>query len=255
MKILKYFKIIDKALLINDILIFSDVHIGYEEALNKQGILIPRLDFKDLIKNIDKILAKTKKLSTIVINGDLKHEFGTISDQEWRQTLKFFDHLAKKCKKIILVKGNHDTILGPIAKKRNIKVVDHYILKEPNNKSSINKISKIIKKKKNKNILIIHGDKIPDKKLLKNIDIIIIGHEHPAVSIKDFPRVEIYKCFLVGKWKNKNLIVLPSFITINEGHDITKEENLSPFLDKGFSKFRIYVVADKVYDFGKVKNL
>lgn len=269
MRLLNKFNIINKALLFNKILVISDIHIGFEEALNKQGILVPRFDFNTILKNFDIILSKAGKVKAIVINGDLKHEFGTISDQEWRQTLKLVDYLATKCEKLILVRGNHDTILGPIAKKRNIEIVDYYVVKGKasfkkdnlvsfNKKISLNKSLKNIKKNKedNKsNVLIIHGDRIPDKELLKNVKAIIIGHEHPAVSIKEWPRAEVFKCFLVGKWKDTDLIVMPSFILFNEGHDITKEENLSPFLSKGFSNFKVYVVADKTYNFGKVNDL
>ena len=41
-------------------LIIADTHIGYEEALNKQGVLIPRTAFKDLIQRLEKILKKVK---------------------------------------------------------------------------------------------------------------------------------------------------------------------------------------------------
>jgi hypothetical protein len=141
------------------------------------------------------------------------------------------DYLSKKCKEIVLLKGNHDTILGPIAKKRDVKVKEY---------------------EKIKDILVVHGDKLAEK--LKGVKTIIIGHEHPAVSLKDGPRVEKYKCFLKGKWKKYNLIVMPSFTPVVEGTDILEEELLSPFL-ADLDKFNVVIVADKVYDFGKVKNL
>ena len=62
---------------------------------------------------------------TIVVNGDLKHEFGKISEQEWRETLKLIELLAKNCKKLLLTKGNHDKIVEPIAKKRNIDIITY----------------------------------------------------------------------------------------------------------------------------------
>ena len=36
-------------------------------------------------------MLRTSKPEQVIINGDLKHEFGTISDQEWRDVLKIFD--------------------------------------------------------------------------------------------------------------------------------------------------------------------
>ena len=97
-----------------------------------------------------------------------------------------------------------------------------------------------------------YGDKIPNKELLKDVSTIIIGHEHPAVSIKEGPRVELFKCFLIGKWKDKRIIVLPSFNLVVEGTDILKERSLSPFLKGSLRNFNVVVVADKLYEFGKV---
>ena len=234
MEILPNMEIIDLGLFFNSTLVIADVHIGYEEALNKQGILVPRLQFEEMAKRISSILKslKSRKIKKIVINGDLKHEFGTISEQEWRNTLKFIDLLAKHCKEIILIKGNHDTILGPIAKKRNVKVVDYF---------------------EAGNILVIHGNKISQN--IKKYETIIIGHEHPAISLKEGPRIERFKCFLKGKYKGKNLIVQPSFNTMIEGTDVFRDKILSPFLQQNLDNFDVYVVEDKAYEFGKLKGL
>ena len=109
------------------------------------------------------------------------------------------------------------------------------------------------------NTIILHGDIIPEgfDSLLKKekIKTIIIGHEHPAISLKDGPRVEHYKCFLKGSWKKYDLIAMPSFSPIVEGTDILKEDLLSPFLNQDLNDFNIYIVGDKVYDFGKLKDI
>ena len=233
MQILPNIKIIDLSLYLTKYktLIIADTHIGYEEALNKQGIMIPRFHFKDLIQRLEKIMQKIKP-TTIIINGDIKHEFGTISEQEWRYTLRLIDFLTRHCKHLIIIKGNHDKILGPIAKKRNIETADHVLIED---------------------ILITHGNKL--LKIPKPIKTIIIGHEHPAVSIQDGARIEKFKCFLKGKYKRTNLIVQPSFNLITEGTDITKDKILSPFLKQNLKNFKVYIIADKVYYFGMLKNL
>lgn len=212
------------------ILILSDLHIGLEEAMNKQGILLPRFQFQELVKRIEKVF-KDLEIKKIIVNGDLKHEFGTISGQEWSQTLKIIDILSSKAE-LILVKGNHDTILGPIANKKDIKVLEYYKVND---------------------IYICHGHKIPDNKDFKDSKLVIIGHEHPAITFKERP-TEKFKCFLVGKYKNKTLIVQPSLNLVSEGTDITKEKLLSPFL-KDLKDFEVYVVEDKIYKFGKLKNI
>jgi len=270
MKLIKDIEIIDLAIYLKkeNILVLADTHIGYEEALNKQGVLIPRFQFKEIIIRLARILAqlekncsgaceghkvklkaqsdmapplkkeskcnKKKLLKKIIINGDVKHEFGRISDQEWRHTLKLLDFLKKYTKEIILIKGNHDKILGPIAEKRNVKVKDHI---------------------KINSTLIIHGDKLPTNTQLKDIKTIIIGHEHPAIGLREDQRVETFKSFLKGKYKKLNLIVQPSFNLVTEGTDLTKEKLLSPFLKQDLSNFEAYLVSDKIYKFGKLKNI
>lgn len=231
MEIASGIKIVDLGLLAERTLIIADVHIGYEEALNKQGILLPRFQLKEVMQRLERICNRIS-FDRVIINGDLKHEFGTISEQEWRDTLKFLDFF--KDKKIVLVKGNHDTILGPIAEKRNVEVKDFFKIKD---------------------IFICHGDRIPDNPEFKSAKVVVIGHEHPAVSIKEGPRVELFKCFLKGKYKKKNLIVQPSFNLVTEGNDVVTEKLLSPFLNKDITCFEAYVVSDRVYFFGKVSNL
>jgi putative SbcD/Mre11-related phosphoesterase len=233
MEIVKGIEIIDLCLYVKKekILILADTHMGYEESLNKQGVLIPRFGFKETIKRLEGIFKKVGKVDKIIINGDIKHEFGTISEQEWRHALQLLNFLGRKCNEIILIKGNHDTTLGPIAEKRKVKIVDSYKIKD---------------------ILVIHGHKVPE---LKGVKKIIIGHEHPAVNIREGVRVELFKCFLKGKFQRKTLIVQPSFNLVTEGTDVLKSKLLSPFLKHDLSNFECFVVGDKVYSFGKLKKL
>ncbi len=244
MLIHKNIEIINLALLVHKrILIISDLHIGFEEALNRQGVLVPRFHYKDIIKKLENIFQKIQPVEKIIINGDLKHEFGTISHQEWKEITNLFDFLKTRCKELIVIKGNHDAILEPIAKNTfRIKFGSaNYKGKEIN----------LTPEYREKGLLVIHGDKVPEK--LE--DTIIIGHEHPAISLKDEAKVEKFKCFLKGKFKSKILIVQPSFNPSIEGSDIRKEQFLSPFLSS-LSNFQVFVVGkEEALDFGKLKNL
>src|SRR3989338_6032779 len=100
-------------------LALADLHIGYEEYLNKLGVFLPRMQFKEIMKELEEIFLeieqidkelKAKKLNEIIVVGDLKHEFGQISSQEWRETKEVLDFFKSKAKKVILIKGNHDNI-------------------------------------------------------------------------------------------------------------------------------------------------
>jgi hypothetical protein len=228
-------------------LVLADFHIGFEESLESQGVLVPRFQLKDILARLKKIFDKVGagNVRTIVINGDLKHEFGEISRQEWNDCLALIDFLAANCEQIILIKGNHDTILGPIARKRNLEVVDSYAVGD---------------------IFITHGHKLPEKELAKTINTILIGHEHSAISLTEAAKTERYKCFLKANWKDKagsrtlTLIAQPSFNLVVEGSDIAQAKLLSPFLQKGasISNFEVFVVDDKkgeILAFGKLKNI
>lgn len=231
MKISKNLEIINLALWLKrkETLIVSDFHLGYEEYLHQKGVLVPKFQIEEIIKGLKPILKQTKP-KTIIINGDLKHEFGRVLKQEWKDVLKLVDFLKENCQELILIKGNHDLILGPIVSKRDIKVVDEHHID---------------------NILITHGDKIKEIRKTKTI---IIGHEHPAISFKEKSKVEKYKCFLKGGWKKKKLIVMPSFNPLLEGTDVVKEKLLSPFLTD-ISSFEVFVVSKgEVFKFGKLKN-
>jgi len=238
MEILKGIEIKGKALWLakQKVLIIADLHIGYEEALAEEGILAPKISFSEMRQEIVELLKLKPRV--VVINGDLKHEFGEISRQEWRETLEILDLLLKKCR-VILIKGNHDTILEPIARKKRLRVVDYYCIDD---------------------VCILHGHKILlDKEIYtKSVKTIVIGHEHCAVSIREGVKQELYKCFLKGKWHGKNLVVMPSFFSIYEGSDVRKEKLLSPFLNEASIKnFEVYVLDEKnrVYYFGKLKEM
>ncbi len=226
-------EMIDLALYLKDskTLVLADLHIGFEEALAKQGVLVPRFQYKDMIDRLEQIFSKIKP-KTVVLNGDLKHEFGAITKQEWKETMRLFDYLSRKCEQIIVVKGNHDPNIGPLADKKAVKVVDELNLD---------------------NIAIVHGDSPP----LAKSKVILMGHEHPAVTLRDRGRAERYKCFIKGKYGKSTLIVQPSFNPCVEGSDVTKEQVLSPLI-KNISAFEVFVIDDarkKTLYFGKVKDI
>ncbi len=225
--------IIDLCLYIDehDVLVVGDAHLGYEESLAKQGVLIPKFQFKEIKERMEEIIELTNP-SKVIIVGDLKHEFGTISEEEWRDTLEFIDMLQEKGE-LVLIKGNHDTILKPIAEKRNVDIRETYRLGK---------------------YYFCHGHEIPEDLELEKSEVIVIGHEHPALGLKDGARVETYKCFLKGRYRDSQVIVLPSLSSLPEGTDVTKEEVQSPFL-KNISQFEAFVVEDTVYEFGKLEKM
>ncbi len=233
MEISRGIRIVDTALWFEaeKILIINDLHLGYEEALHRKGILAPKSQLKLIIKKMAVIFQKVKP-EKIIINGDLKHEFGRVLRQEWKEALEFLDFLLANVPEVVIIKGNHDSIIRLIADKRGIQAVDSYRIDDS---------------------LIVHGDEITGTDAKR----IIIGHEHPAITIREGSKWEKYKCFLKGKWLRKELIAVPSFNPLLEGTDVLKEELLSPFLrNRNIKNFEVYVVGEKeTFRFGRVKDI
>ncbi len=245
MKKLNY-EFIGKALWfpVEKVLVIADLHIGYEEVLNRMGIFVPRNQFDEIISDLDKIFAKIGKAKEVIICGDLKHNFGSILEQEWGETLKLIDYLGERCGKIVLVKGNHDKILEPIARRRGILFVESYIKEVGGKKTAF-----------------IHGSFLLGKETkpceLKDVKRIVMGHKHPAVMISDKYKQEKYKCFLVGKWKGNEVIILPSFFPLIEGSssEDSDSENFLFIPDRELEKFDVYAIGEEVYKFGKLRDI
>jgi len=221
------------------VLVIADIHIGFEESLTKSGVFLPRNQYKIIKNDIKKIVDKSGKVDEIVILGDLKHEFGEISSQEWSDVMDFLSFLSDHCDKIILIKGNHDRVLGPIAEKKGLEVMDYYI--------------------KNENCFV-HGDKKYDDCFSRDVKRIIMGHKHAAISIQEDVKREVYKCFLVGKFKGKEIIILPSFFPLTEGVEVNLDnlEDTNLCFDLDLSKFDAYVPVpeeSKVLKLGKVRDI
>jgi len=234
-KLINNAEIIDLGLLIDCTLIISDLHIGYEQSLNREGIMVPRFQYKKIIERIEEIVDGAD-INRVIVNGDLKHEFGRITRQEWQEALNLIEFLKENFEEVILLKGNHDNFTKFIAGKTGLEVYGKYYLSD---------------------YLIMHGDKIPEDIIDEEESTIIIGHEHPCIGIRNGERFEKIKCFLKGNYKEKNLIVMPSFNFVTEGSDILHEKPLSPFLkNRSNEEFKVYGVENfEVLYFGKIKDI
>jgi hypothetical protein len=247
MEITKDIEIIGKALWFKKekILVISDLHIGYEFMLREKGVGFPLNLYKtmkeDMKKILKRVVKKYEKIKKIIILGDLKHEFGRINQEEWRNVLDFIDFLKKKNKEseIILIKGNHDVILGPLVKNKNVKIVDFLVIED---------------------FCFFHGDKIFKECLDKKVKFWILGHKHPAINISEGYKSELFKCFLFGEYVQKKLIILPSFFPLIEGSDVFMYDTHFAF-KLNESEFRVYVLGQdtesrtEIYNFGKVKDI
>ena len=141
-------------------LVVTDIQIGLEHELYKQGIVIqPQAEkFVGLLNKLIK-LTRAKQL---VILGDLKHKVPGISLRETSQLPKFFEKISLK--KIILCKGNHDTDFEDLI---------------PNYVKIYGSIGCRIK-----NYGFFHGHGWPSKRIME-CDFLFMGHLQPGIEFQD----------------------------------------------------------------------
>ena len=212
------------------IAIISDLHIGYEGVLQREGVMIPKYQKNIIIKRIEKIIEKFDP-ELLIINGDFKHEFGKNLRQEWNEAKEILKYVKSKTN-VLLIRGNHDNFLKTIASKLDVRILESYEID---------------------GIKIFHGHKDLNGKKK------IIGHEHPSISLRDRVGAIIkLPCFMISK----STIVLPALSPLATGTDITsasKEEYLSPVLKKeNINEFEIYAISDELLYFstiGKLKKI
>lgn len=211
------------------LLAIGDLHLGQEGELNSTGIFVPRSNFEKVEQELKLIFSETGKLNTIVFLGDVKHEFGSANNQEWREVVKLFEIAEKAADKVVVIRGNHDSFIKSIANWKKFKIFDTYEEGE---------------------YLFCHGNKIIESKKKK----IIIGHEHSAIMLRDANKKEKYKCFAKTKFKNKDVVVLPSFNFLTTGTDLLREKLISNYL-KESEEFEFWVIEErKIFYFGKMKR-
>lgn len=237
------FKLLSKTLFFpkKGILAVGDLHLGYENMLKNQGILIPFNQLEKTKSELEIIIKKINaisKLKKIILLGDIKHHFsfdrGEVYDL--RNFIRFLEKFVPK-ENIILIKGNHDTFTL-----KDYKLLDYYIEDD---------------------LAFMHGDKsFPEIFKDKKIKTIIIGHIHPAVVLRDKTGIkrEKYKAFLIGKFKGKKLIVVPSFFPLIDGSEINElytsgGKRFSIISKTSLKNFEVFIVGkNKVYNFGKYEN-
>ena len=216
-------------------LVIADLHLGYEEALHRGGVLVPRQHLRLIEERLVRILEHLEpRPRRLVINGDLKHRFAPPSGGEWREALGFLEFSRGRFEEIVLLRGNHDA---------NIE----YLVE----RSSGLKVQECLQEDR---LLLLHGDRRPHAGELDGVELILIGHEHPAVGLRSVAgRMEIYKAFLLGEYHGKRLLVQPSFNLLVPGNDLTRERAISPLISEdGLREFAVYPVADEgeIYEFG-----
>jgi putative SbcD/Mre11-related phosphoesterase len=191
--------------------VMADIHLGFEEDMASKGIYLPRTQLSKALDILDKVL-NFVEVSMLIVAGDIKHHFEKLGRKEARDLKDFLEVAVKKFKKVVVVRGNHDTYLMSICRKFEVKLFDALWLGT---------------------ILVVHGHR--DLEYRKDFDIVIMGHEHPSIALKDpisgystkFP------CFLLTPLKHGGYaLILPAIGVYQSGTSISTYADgyLSPII-------------------------
>ena len=194
-----------------NILFIGDIHSGEDQYLSKNGIFSLDLNLAEIKETLLEIVS-SKTYTKIILLGDLAIRFKPLTKEDEEHIQSILDILSKHTKKIIVLKGNHDIFLTQFLSSQGISFLDFY---------------------EEDDFICVHGDKPFPFPLDKTI---IIGHEHPCVSISDGIRKEVFKCTLKIPYNKKCLYVLPSISQLRLGIDLTKESPLGPILTSDILK-------------------
>jgi len=219
-----------------DLIVLSDLHLGLEASMTSQGNYVPTFNLEDIKEEIN-LLKELSGADRILVNGDLKNEYST-SYSEKKEVTEIVKFLKDNFEDVIIIKGNHDLFLEDLLKENGVRLLDSY---------------------QEKSILFVHGhEKLEDE----DFDTLVIGHEHPALALKDDIGVtEKEPCLLHGETSLGELFVLPPYSKISNGsavNNMRKSDLLSPILKEiNLDQLKAYVVSREggVYDFGKLQDL
>ncbi|MEM4472620.1 MAG: metallophosphoesterase [Archaeoglobaceae archaeon] len=207
----------ERAVILKRTAVIADLHLGIENAMQKSGIAVPRMQIMDIISRT-RALVENYEVEKLIIAGDLKHEFGENLPYEWDDVRSFLNSLEID---VSIVRGNHDNFLSAILADYSIE------LKE---------------KERVEDYTIVHGHNECEEEK------IILGHEHPAIKVRVRGASYSFPCFLV---LDKTKIVLPAFSKLVGGSDVLQGEFLSPIVRKA-KKIEVYAIEDEVLYLGEL---
>ncbi|QGA80687.1 metallophosphoesterase [Candidatus Nanohalobium constans] len=194
-----------------DLLVIADLHLGLEGSMTSKGSYVPKFQLDDIKEEIQELQDETQA-SRILVNGDLKNQYST-SYTEKQELDEFLEFLQETFEEVILIKGNHDTILDNTAEKHGLELKDYFVEND---------------------ILFTHGH-MKLGNFDEEYDTVVMGHEHPALALTDDVGVkEKVSCVLYGELEEDlSLIVLPAYSKISNGSEVNnmpRSEFLCPVL-------------------------
>ena len=172
-------------------LVIGDLHLGYEKALEDEGVYIPRMNTGSIRDSLNRIISKYEP-ETIVLLGDIKHDFRRAKFEGKEEVRRILD-LILGAADVILIKGNHDNYLQNIVSDYGLQAVEY---------------------------VDIGGYRLEHGHVDSGVRPVIIGHEHPSVRIAGALSGGVkVQCFMYAR--KEGVIVIPPFSYLSSGNDLS----------------------------------
>lgn len=177
-------------------LVLADVHLGRDRASNVE---LPLGERTDVLDRLGRLLDRFGP-GEVVVAGDLLHSFDRVPRPVERTLAALETRIDDAGAALVVVEGNHDTMLGSLLESEPECLVGDAIVR--------------------------HGHDSPEK----NAPLYVIGHEHPAITIEGRKR----PCYLVGPAVDGGrVLVLPAFTRLAPGTDVSRTRRFrSPLLSR-----------------------
>lgn len=180
----------ERALVVGDVLVISDTHVGRGSASNVE---LPVGDGADMVERLEGHCVEFEP-ETVVVAGDLLHSFETVPRQVERTLTGFQEVTADAGAELVVTPGNHDTMLDSVWSGRTTS------------EYSVSSTETVV----------CHGHLEPQS----GAERYVIGHDHPTISIEG----KRLPCVLAGDgaYRDSDLLVLPSFNRLVRGVEVNE---------------------------------
>ena len=210
--------------------VIGDLHLGYEKALEEDGMYIPRINTDSIRDALNRIICRYEP-ERIVLLGDIKHDFRR-ARYEGREEVRGIIELINDAAEAVIVKGNHDNYLQNIVSDMGLETVPYYDLA---------------------------GYRLEHGHEDSGVRPVVIGHEHPSVRIAGAVSGGMkLQCFLY--MRKDGVLVIPPFSFLSTGTDMslsTKDTFMSPACrNADVSEAEVYGVSELgILELGKLGDI
>ena len=221
----------DRCLILDDgpTAVIGDLHLGYESALEDEGLFIPRVNAESIRESLNRIIDRYEP-ARMVLLGDVKHDFRRSSysaREEGRDIMKLIADAAE----CVVVRGNHDNYLQNILSDVGLFALDH---------------------------IDVGGYRLEHGHVDSGVRPVIIGHEHPSVKIPgELSGGMKLQCYVVAK--EEGVVVIPPFSPFASGNDLNpgRDAVMAPALKAcDVSRAEIIGVSDMgLMELGKLDDV